>query len=106
MQRVLRYDGLIPNVMNAEGKFEQTTPAHIREMKDFILAHRSETTPFDIVTEGRTPGDDPEKCAELVRPWADAGATWWIEEMWATPDAAASPEDVRKRLSQGAPRLD
>ncbi len=105
MQRVLRCDGLIPNVMDAEGKHTQLTPEHVREMKDFVMANRAETTPFDIVKEGRTPGEDPEKCAELVRPWADAGATWWIEEMWATPDAAASPEDVHRRLSQGPPRL-
>ena len=106
MQRVLRYDGLIPNVMDAAGKFEQTTPEHIREMRDFVTAKRTETTPFDIVTEGRTPGDDAERCAELVRPWADAGATWWIEEMWASPDAVADPAGVRKRLSQGPPRID
>ncbi len=106
MRRVLRYDGLIPNVMDAEGEHEQVTPDRIREMKEYVLENRTETTPFDFVTEGRTPGDDPAKAAELVRPWADAGATWWIEEMWPAPDAVASPETVRKRLSQGPPRLE
>ena len=41
MQRVLKTDGLLAAKMNAEGKFEDVTPADIGEMKAYIDANRS-----------------------------------------------------------------
>jgi hypothetical protein len=102
MRRVLRWDGLLPNKLNDDGSFAEITPADIGEMKRFIDEQRSETTPFDIIWEGRTPGEDRRKAAEIVRPWAEAGATWWMEAMWTAPNG---PDDVRKRVRQGPPRI-
>lgn len=82
MQRVLRYDGLLPSVLDKDGKGQDLTPELMRDMKAFVEANRTETTPFDIIMEGETPGDSPEQAAAIVRKWADAGATWWIEAMW------------------------
>jgi alkanesulfonate monooxygenase SsuD/methylene tetrahydromethanopterin reductase-like flavin-dependent oxidoreductase (luciferase family) len=96
MRRVLRYDGLLPAKMTGE-----VTSDDIRAMKAFIDENRTETTPFDIVMEGKTPGDDPEKAASIVRPWAEAGVTWWIEAMWG----AKKLEEVLSRIRQGPPRL-
>ena len=31
------------------------------------------------------PGNDPELAASIVRPFAEAGATWWIESPWMPP---------------------
>ena len=62
------------------------TPDDVRAMHDYTIANRSATTPFDIVVEGRTPGDEADRAAEIVREWADAGATWWIEALWGAPD--------------------
>jgi len=78
MQRVLRYDGLLPNIMDDKGKvrMSQATPSEILEMKKFIEANREQETPFDIVIEGQTPGDDPHKAASIVHPYKEAGATW------------------------------
>jgi hypothetical protein len=103
MRRVLRYDGLLPAVMGDDGKVRMApaTPDEINEMKAFVEAHRTEGTPFDIVVEGETPGDDGEKAAAIVSPYAEAGATWWIEAMWS----AADLESVRTRIQQGPPRL-
>jgi hypothetical protein len=70
-------------------------------MKAFIAANRIETTPFDIIVEGETPGDDREKTASIVRPYVEAGATWWIEAMWS----ASELDSVRTRIKQGPPRL-
>ncbi len=75
-------------------------------MKVFIDEHRTETTPFDIVVEGQTPGDDPEKAASIVRPWAEAGATWWIDGMWDALDNPEKRDAIPKRLQQGPPRLE
>src|SRR2546430_1505397 len=103
MQRVLRYDGLLPNMLNDDGSPAEITPADLRDMKRFIDEQRTETTPFDIIWEGRTPGEDREKATAIVRPWAEAGATWWMEAMWTAPNG---PDDVRKRVQQGPPRID
>ncbi len=58
MRRALRYDGLQPNVMGDDGKVRMTPPTtdKIRAMRAFVSANRVETTPFDIIVEGETPG--------------------------------------------------
>ena len=58
---------------------------------------------FEIVWEGETPGDDPASAASVVRPYAEAGATWWIESPWTPPNA---PKDLSRRIRQGPPRID
>lgn len=100
MARVLRYDGLLPNVLE-DGKQQDITPDHIRAMASYIAERRAQATPFDIVMEGETPGDDPAQAAAIVRPFAEAGATWWNESRW---NAMGDTELVRARIRQGPPR--
>jgi hypothetical protein len=100
MDRALRYDGLLPAKVNADGTAGEVTPADLVAMREYIAAHRTASTPFDILWEGETPGDDPARAAALVRPWAEAGATWWMESRWTTEDVAA----VMARIRQGPPR--
>ena len=102
MQRVLRYDGLLPTKLNEDGTYAEVTPADLREMKAFIDGHRTLTTPFDIIWEGESPGDNPEQAAGIVRPWAEAGATWWMEARWGQ---GVTLEDLRARIRQGPPRI-
>ena len=104
MRRVLRYDGLLPNVMK-DGKHQRAKPSDIREMKAYIAANRKEITPFDIIVEGKTPGGNKKQAASIVRKWADAGATWWIEAMWDTIEKRNGLALVRKRIEQGPPRV-
>jgi len=106
MRRVLRCDGVLPVKINDDGSFAEMTPADIVAMKMFIYEHRSQTTPFDIVMEGETPGDDPEKAASIVRPLAEAGVTWWLEAVWSTPETQGGVEGMRRRVRQGPPRID
>ena len=106
MRRALRYDGLLPSVLGDDGQSRELTPDDLRAMRDHVAANRAATTPFDIVMEGETPGDDPARAAAIVRPWADAGATWWIEALWNEPRDAAGLQAVRRRAAQGPPRLD
>jgi hypothetical protein len=80
MRRVWRYDGLLPAVLGDDGA---PTSDDVRAMKEFIAAQRIETTAFDILMEGEAPRNDHEQAAAIVRPWADAGVTWWIEAMWS-----------------------
>lgn len=101
MRRALRYDGVLPNKVNPDGTVGAPSPEDIHDMKIYAEQHRTASTPFEIVMEGRTPGDDLNHDAETVRPWAEAGATWWMEDMWAAPN---EPDDVRARILKGPPR--
>jgi hypothetical protein len=102
MRRVLRYDGLLPYKISREDEPATITPQDIGEMKAYIDANRSLNTPFDIVQEGETPGDDLEQARAIVRPYAEAGATWWTESRWSFP----SIDELRRRIGQGPPRIE
>ncbi len=106
MQRVLRYDGLLPNLLDASGNQMKILPDDIRAMKAYIQEHRTESGPFDIVMEGETPGDAPLQAASIVRAWAEAGATWWIESHWNAPRTAEGLAQILTRIKQGPPRID
>jgi len=109
MRRVLHYDGLLPNTMTPAGKHRKTKPKDIREMKAFIEANRTETTPFDVIVEGQTPGNNLKKAATIVRPWAEAGATWWIEALWSLTEKAwmaAGQKRILARIGQGPPGIE
>ena len=102
MRRVLRYDGLLPAVMGDDGKTRMSpaTPVEIRAMKAYIVANRTETTPFDIVVEGKTPGDDAPAAVSIIRPLAEAGATWWMEAMWDDHEQGHWLTRIRQRPPQ------
>jgi hypothetical protein len=75
-------------------------------MKSWIEENRSETTPFDIVVEGKTQGNDPKAWNNIVHPWFEDGATWWIEAMWAErADEEISSELYMKRICLGPPTI-
>ncbi len=104
MRRALRYDGVIPTVLGADGPVRLSTPDEMRAVCAFVRANRTGSTPFDVVMEGETPGDDRERAAAIVRSWAEAGVTWWIETRWNALDQADGLETVRRRIQQGPPR--
>lgn len=103
MARAMRYDGLLPNKLEADGSHGEVTPADVRAMAEYVRERRTEPGPFDIVVEGRTPGDDEAAASAVVQPFAEAGATWWIEAMWTAPN---EPADIRTRIGQGPPRVE
>jgi hypothetical protein len=103
MQRAARCDGLIPSAYDASGKIGQPAPEVLREMVNWIQMNRGDTAPLDVIVEGTTPGDDAEKAAGAIRPYFEAGATWWIEAMWDTIDHADSTAEVLARIRQGPP---
>ena len=72
-------------------------------MKTYIDERRTLTTPFDIIFEGETPGEQPAQAAALVRPYAEAGCTWWMESRWGANTSDVS--EVRARIKQGPPRV-
>jgi alkanesulfonate monooxygenase SsuD/methylene tetrahydromethanopterin reductase-like flavin-dependent oxidoreductase (luciferase family) len=109
LARAIRYDGILPNffdrggAITPEGSAAAATPENYAALAAWIAEHRTEPGPFDIVVEGTTPADDPAAAAAQVRPYAEAGGTWWIESPWTPPNA---PDDLRRRIAAGPPRAD
>jgi hypothetical protein len=80
------------------------TPEDVQEMKAFVDERRILETPFDIVLEGKTPGEDHERAKAIVSPYAEAGATWWLEAVWEFfYSAPGDLEAIRTRIRQGPP---
>jgi len=100
MARILKCDGLLPAKIDPDGQFIEVEPADVRQMKAYIDANRTLTTPFDIVVEGKTAGLSRSQTQDKLHPWADAGATWWIEGLWEMP-----LEEVEARIKLGPPHL-
>jgi hypothetical protein len=103
MRRVLRCDGILP-VVSTPGRDSPLSPEDVREIAAW-LADRGARS-HDIVVEGATPSRDPKAAGEIVRPWADAGATWWLDARWQLPHHSAERmHQVRRRLEVGPPTL-
>jgi alkanesulfonate monooxygenase SsuD/methylene tetrahydromethanopterin reductase-like flavin-dependent oxidoreductase (luciferase family) len=95
MERALRWDGVILQVDSTDD---------IRAIAEFVARERApehRDRPFDIVAQGSTQADDPDAAAATVRPYAEAGATWWIDADWE----GATVESVRARIEAGPPRI-
>jgi alkanesulfonate monooxygenase SsuD/methylene tetrahydromethanopterin reductase-like flavin-dependent oxidoreductase (luciferase family) len=114
MRRVIRYDGWIPNYDPTRGAgvdpVEQQrayTPEIAAEAIAWIRAEREKAglgdRPFDITQEGTTGGVDEVADAAVVRPWAEAGVTWWLEADWNVP-AQRVAEYARARVIAGPPQ--
>ena len=82
MQRVLRYDGILPNKLKPEGGQETVAPDDIRAIAACVA--RASRKPRRLRHRSRRPDARRRRPAgaDIVRPWADAGATWWTEADW------------------------
>jgi len=98
MQRTLRWDGIIPQKYQSMSRL---TPDEIRALKQFIDKQRSSSAPFDIIAGGTTPGGNHKQAVKKVRPFAEAGATGWLESIMTF-----SADKLRARIKQGPPRVE
>lgn len=94
LRRAARWDGAIIDKDNLDA---------FRERIVTIGAMRSNSAPLDIITEGETPPDDPARATDIVRPYAEAGATWWLESIWEY-EGVTRNYDMRTRVRSGPPR--
>ena len=75
----------------------------LREVRAWLAEHDA-ADGFDITSEGETPAGDAEQARALVEPWADAGATWWLETRWEMPhNSAERMREVTERIAAGPP---
>jgi alkanesulfonate monooxygenase SsuD/methylene tetrahydromethanopterin reductase-like flavin-dependent oxidoreductase (luciferase family) len=102
MARAIRWDGIVVQGPGADGS-PSGAPPNLEEIASWIGARRlSEGLmgPFEVVVGGSTPAADPAAAAATVRPFEEAGATWWIEADWAD----MSIDALRARIGAGPPR--
>ena len=104
LRRAARHDGWIPVTVDEEGR-PNMTPDDVRAALAFIRAERevagiAGAVPFVVGIHGETPGPGADGAA-IVRPWAEAGATWWLESIhgWR-----GSTEELFARVAAGPPR--
>lgn len=100
MRRVLKCDGIIVEKRDADGRAADVTPVDVREIKAYVSANRTLTTPFDIVTIGNTLDLSLSEQQDRLLPWLEAGAAWWIEGLWE-----ASEERVLEHIRRGPPAV-
>lgn len=107
--RAARLDGLLPAYHPTDGSEAKLTPEVLAEMIGWVAEQRAAAgramDDYDVVWEGTTPADDPKAAAAKVRPWADAGATWWLEADWSSLDPSGVREASERRLRAGPPTL-
>jgi alkanesulfonate monooxygenase SsuD/methylene tetrahydromethanopterin reductase-like flavin-dependent oxidoreductase (luciferase family) len=88
MQRALRWDGLLPQVVGGD-------PVTLEQIEK-IRAELGDRA-YDIVIEGEGSQHSPAA-------WAEAGATWWIESMWGAMNESQPVLAAEDRLREGPPR--
>ncbi len=80
IQRALRWDGscmykrAIGKKEDQDWKLEE-----LNALRELASEKRGQQSPFDIAIGGRERSNDWDKERTLIRSFADAGATWWIE---------------------------
>ena len=102
MRRAARWDGIIPQAHDDAGGQLDLTPEHVREIAAYAARERPESArnrPFEIIAQGTSSATDRAAAIATVQPWANAGATWWIEADWQD----ATVESIRRRIQAGPP---
>jgi alkanesulfonate monooxygenase SsuD/methylene tetrahydromethanopterin reductase-like flavin-dependent oxidoreductase (luciferase family) len=105
MRRAALQDGWLPAYVG-DGDL---TPELLTQGIDWIRKEREThgltMDGYDVPAEGTTSADDPA-AADTVRPWAEAGATWWIDADWSSMDRTVVRQAAERRLKAGPPRID
>jgi alkanesulfonate monooxygenase SsuD/methylene tetrahydromethanopterin reductase-like flavin-dependent oxidoreductase (luciferase family) len=90
MARALRWDGLIPQVVDDDGA-RQATLDELAAIRDDLPGDG-----YDVVIEGVWSEHSPAA-------WAGAGATWWLETQWDAVGQARPDLATADRLRDGPP---
>jgi len=104
-RRAARWDGVVPQVNLNQG--DELT--QLKQAIQYTREHRNSEAPYDVVySTAPMLSQEPAKVAERVGPYAEAGITWWLEQLyphhfgsdWQTDWPV---EAMRQRIGQGPP---
>jgi alkanesulfonate monooxygenase SsuD/methylene tetrahydromethanopterin reductase-like flavin-dependent oxidoreductase (luciferase family) len=114
MRRVARLDGWLPNYAPpGEGPPAPTRSAGSsrprsapRQWPGCVPSVSGSASPIARSTGSKRARRraDAEADAAVVRPWAEAGATWWLDTDWSVP-AERVEQYARDRLVAGPPAI-
>ncbi len=96
-RRAARWDGVCLKAIHHETG-EWLTLDEFRAALSYVHAHRTLNTPFEVIMSGETPLDQALG-REMVRPFQEAGATWWVEGGYGF-----TLDEFRERIRSGPPR--
>ncbi len=107
LERAARWQGVFPALAAGQSGQSGLTLDALREVVDRIGSLRADAglsmEGYDVVVEGDSHGSFGG-VRPPVQPWADAGATWWVESWWDLPDSPEGVAEVRRRLALGPRR--
>ena len=76
------------------------TPQDVRELSASVSEQRGSDEPFEIRVTGSTNGESPDEARRKVSRFAEAGATWWDEDLW---HSGMTLEEAHERVRLGPP---
>ena len=100
VERASRWDGMVP-IRYADGRLARVSAADIGDVRDKISASRGSADGIDLVVWAEV-ATDPAAVPDIARPYAEAGATWWLESARpAGPDGGGWWDGARQRVAAG-----
>ncbi|HET8601228.1 MAG TPA: LLM class flavin-dependent oxidoreductase [Segeticoccus sp.] len=106
LERAARWDGIFPAVAGgAEGSSGlslDTFPEIVERLRRLREEQGLPWEGYDVAVEGDTFGDFGDVHGS-PEPWADAGATWWVESWWDLPEGPDGVAELRRRVAAGPP---
>jgi hypothetical protein len=109
-RRAARWDGVFPiKASEALETWEPLTPPELRAIVAYTFSQRTSAAPFDVIVSGQSTADGAVWPTGTVAAYAEAGATWWIEDIvpWRFGWEDQGPWPVaamRERVRQGPPQ--
>lgn len=97
-RRAARWDGAFPTANDGNTPI---TPDILREVGEYVGAHRTSDGPYDMVAGVEKPMDDPSEVADRIAALEEAGLTWAI---YSFGSWNGTMEGTRERIRQGPPR--
>jgi alkanesulfonate monooxygenase SsuD/methylene tetrahydromethanopterin reductase-like flavin-dependent oxidoreductase (luciferase family) len=94
--RAARWDGMVP-IRFADRRLVRPPASDIAAVRDQVTADRGSADGFDLVVWAEV-AEQPAEVAALAQPYAEAGATWWIETAKPEPGWL---EQVTARITAG-----
>jgi len=94
-RRAAKWDGLYVGTEKTNG--DVLSPEELREAVAYAYSHRERSDSLEVAFAGKT-SSDPVKGSRKVRPYQEAGVTWWLEGIWE------SFAKGRERIHHGPPK--
>ncbi len=98
LRRAAHWDGVVPISVDYP---KDLTPYDVKNIVAYVSKLRADRRSLDVCVLGITPSN-PEKGANIVHPYVEAGATWWSENI---NDMRGSYKEMQKRIRNGPPKV-